>query len=268
MVKKFDGTLWKWLLDNVISHLLPAATAGDAGKVAKVQADGSVAWGTDEGKELPDYTIANAGEFLAVNEDGDGVEWEDKSALAMLPLAGGSLDEDANITLQGAGKIANTTYNVPTENGDYAQKKYVDDGDATRLALAGGTMDTGATVTINDANSNNIVMKPASVKASYKSRYGSTKINTAELLADDDMPGISIIGYGSSNKTYATNLRSANFTMMLNSDDLITINAANGVYANKEKAPATDYYYTQKKYVDDAIAAAITQLKADNPTLT
>lgn len=70
-MKKFDGNLWKWLLENVVTKLLPDATASDAGKVAKVQSDGSVAWGEDA--SLPDG--GTAGQVLTKTESGAG--WQD-----------------------------------------------------------------------------------------------------------------------------------------------------------------------------------------------
>lgn len=66
MTKKFDGNLWKWLINNVLGKLLPATDDAEDGYVP-VYRDGDIAW------EAPsdDY----------------------------LPLAGGHMEDDATIVL-------------------------------------------------------------------------------------------------------------------------------------------------------------------------
>lgn len=136
-IKKFDGNLWKWLLDNVVSKLLPAATVSDAGKVPTVQSDGSYALGG-----------------------------------AYLPLSGGEMESSARISMRdtGSGAVATMT------GGDFSVSR---GGKSVRMSMSG--------------------------------------ITSGILFTEEDLD---------------------------------------------------DYDYVQKKYVDDAIEAAIEQLKESNPTLT
>lgn len=80
MTNKFDGNLWKWLLQNVLGKLLPDTTEASAGDVATVAEDGSVEWASPA--EPPEVRVVptggTTGQVLTAGSD-NAYGWADVS---------------------------------------------------------------------------------------------------------------------------------------------------------------------------------------------
>lgn len=78
MTNKFSGTLWKWLLTNVMAKLTPSTENATEGQVLTVDNQGGMEWANpNTGRDVPACTASDVGKILSVKSNGYG--WDTRT---------------------------------------------------------------------------------------------------------------------------------------------------------------------------------------------
>lgn len=138
----WDGIVGAPDFAGIASHVadssrhVPATAGISDGKVLKTS-DGSAYWGDDlvlDGASvLPEYTVANAGQILQVNDAGTGAEWVDK------PVVAGAVSQDGTDAVAGSAVWSHVSAQVASiPRGDMTIASFVDGDGVVNSAVSAG----------------------------------------------------------------------------------------------------------------------------------